>query len=48
MSNATNTAPMFWVITADESAYGPYDDEALAIAFATTNLGMDGWVISKT
>lgn len=47
MSTQTE-GPFYWVITANEEAFGPYDDEALAIAFATTNLGMEGWVISKT
>ena len=38
----------WWVITASEEAYGPYEDEATAYIFATTNLGMDGWVITRT
>lgn len=39
---------MYWVITSDEQAYGPYDDEALAWAFAMTNFGLEGWTISQT
>ena len=38
----------FWVITADERAYGPYEDYASAYEFATTNLGFDGWTITTT
>ena len=38
----------YWVITASERAFGPYDDYALAYAFATTNLGLDGWTITTT
>lgn len=48
MSSVSNPDPMFWVITADEHAYGPYDDEALARAFAMTNLGLEGWTITQT
>ena len=48
MSTASNTDPLYWVITADEHAFGPYDDEALATAFAMTNIGMEGWVITQT
>ena len=44
-----DSEPKYWVITADERAYGPYDDYALAYEFATTNLGMDGvWTITAT
>lgn len=44
-----DSAPKYWVNTADERAYGPYDDYALAYEFATTNLGMDGvWTITAT
>jgi len=38
----------YWVITSDESAYGPYEREEDAIFFATTNLGLDGWTITQT
>lgn len=48
MSTISNTEPMFWVITANEEAFGPYDDFALAVAFATINFGMEGWVITET
>ena len=48
MSSTADSTPLFWVITADEHAFGPYDDEALATAFARTNFGMEGWVITQT
>ena len=48
MSTISNPEPLYWVITADESAYGPYDDEALARAFAMTNFGLEGWTITQT
>ena len=38
----------YWVITADERAFGPYEDYATAYEFATTNLGFDGWTITTT
>ena len=38
----------YWVITSDEKAYGPYEDYALAYAFATTNLGFEDWIITNT
>ncbi len=38
----------YWVITQSEQAYGPYEDYALAYAFATTNIGMEGWTITTT
>lgn len=38
----------YWVITADERAYGPYEDEATAYEFASINLGMEGWTITTT
>ena len=38
----------YWVITASEEAYGPYESTEDAYFFATTNLGMDGWVITST
>lgn len=38
----------WWVITNDEKAYGPYEDYALAYAFATTNLGFEDWIITNT
>ena len=34
----------YWVITQSEQAYGPYED----YAFATTNIGMEGWTITTT
>lgn len=39
---------MYWVITTDEMAFGPYEDEALALAFAMCNLGEEGWTITHT
>ena len=48
MSSTADSTPLFWVITVDEQAFGPYDDEALARAFAMTNLGMEGWTITQT
>lgn len=39
---------MYWVITSDEQAFGPYEDEALALAFALFNLGENGWTITQT
>ena len=44
MNEETN----YWVITASEEAYGPYEDYALAYAAATINFGLDGWVITTT
>lgn len=38
----------YWVITATEEAYGPYESEADAYLFATINLGMSGWTITET
>ena len=38
----------YWVITALEDAYGPYESEADAIMFARINLGLDGWTIATT
>lgn len=38
----------YWVITASEDAFGPYETEAAAIMFATINLGLDGWTITTT
>lgn len=38
----------WWVITASEEAYGPYETEESAILFARINLGLDGWTISQT
>jgi hypothetical protein len=38
----------YWVITASEDAFGPYETEADAIMFATINLGLDGWTITTT
>ena len=48
MSTISNPEPLYWVITADEHAFGPYDDEALAEAFARTNFGFEGWTITQT
>ena len=39
---------MFWVITADEGAMGPYESEELAYIAATINLGFEGWTITET
>jgi hypothetical protein len=39
---------MYWVITSTEAAYGPYETEADAMFFATTNLGDEGWTITHT
>ena len=38
----------YWVITASEQAYGPYETEADAIMFARINLGLEGWTVSTT
>lgn len=38
----------YWVITASEEAYDPYETEADAYMFATINIGDDGWVITST
>ena len=38
----------YWVITASEEAYGPYESAELAELFATINFGLDGWVITRT
>jgi len=38
----------YWVITASEDAYGPYESAELAYEFAITNLGFDGWTITTT
>ena len=46
--NATQTEPLYWVITSSEEAFGPYEDYATAYAFATANLGMEGWTITRT
>jgi len=48
MSSTADGAPLYWVITANEEAFGPYDDFALALAFANINFGPDGWVITET
>lgn len=40
--------PKYWVITMSEEAYGPYETEADAYIFATINLGIYGWTITKT
>ena len=40
--------PNWWVITASEDAYGPYETEEDAILFARINLGLDGWTTSQT
>lgn len=46
--NATRTEPLYWVITSDEEAFGPYEDYATAYIAATTNFGMTGWTITET
>lgn len=38
----------YWVITASENAIGPYETYEDAYLFATINLGMEGWTITKT
>lgn len=38
---------MFYVITASEEAFGPYESAELAELFATINLGMSGWTITE-
>ena len=38
----------YWVITASERAFGPYEEYELAYEFAITNLGFEGWTISHT
>lgn len=38
---------IYWVITDSEEAFGPYDSEEAAYMFATINLGMYGWTITK-
>lgn len=38
----------YWVITATEDAFGPYPDYATAYAFASINLGIEGWTITRT
>ena len=38
----------YWVITATEMVFGPWDDYSLAYEFATTNLGFEGWTITTT
>ena len=38
---------IYFVITASEEAYGPYEDYASAYEFATINLGFEGWTITK-
>ncbi len=38
----------YWVITASEEAFGPYDSEAEAYLFATINFGLEGWTITTT
>lgn len=40
--------PRYWVITADERAFGPWDDWACAYEFGCINLGFDGWTITTT
>ena len=38
----------YWVITASERAFGPYEEYELAYEFAITNLGFEGWTITTT
>lgn len=38
----------YWVITASEEAFGPYETEADALMFAMINLGLTGWTITQT
>ncbi len=44
----SSTDEQYWVITASEEAYGPYDDFVRAYYFAWENLGFDGWTVTKT
>ena len=37
----------WWVITANEEAFGPYESEQDAYLFATINLGLEGWTITE-
>lgn len=39
---------MYWVITADEDAFGPYASEEAAYFFASTNLEAGTWTITRT
>lgn len=41
------TEKIYWVITASEDAYGPYEDYGTAYLFASTNLGLEGWTIAE-
>lgn len=38
----------YWVKTANEEAFGPYETEADALMFARINLGLEGWTITAT
>lgn len=38
----------YWVITASEDAYGPYEDYETAFLFARGNFGFEGWTITST
>ena len=38
----------YWVITASERAFCPYEEYELAYEFAITNLGFEGWTITTT
>lgn len=39
---------MFWVITANEEAFGPYDTEEDAHFFGSINLEPGTWTIAHT
>lgn len=39
---------MFWVITSEEEAHGPYESWEDAYIFASINLGLEGWTITET
>lgn len=38
----------WWVITSSEGAYGPYETEADAFFFGSTNLEKGTWTITNT
>lgn len=38
----------YWIITSSEEAYGPYECEADATAYATANLDDQRWTITTT
>lgn len=46
--NSDDRIMNYWVITADERAFGPYEDYFSASEFTSTNIGMEGWTITTT